>query len=106
MIDAKNIAPWSLYVFFPSDSTSSTDCIFPADSQAYDSADIITPVMTASAKLSVNTVITATDIPTIISGIGTLPNNRNEPHSKVPITTIIMTPIRTATGIISMYLER
>ena len=95
-----------MYVFLPSDSLSSTECIFPADSQANDRADITTPAITASARLSVKTVITATDIPIMISGTGTLPNKRNDPHSKVPITTIIITPMSTATGIISMYLER
>ena len=42
----------------------------------------------------------------MISGSGILPNKRNEPHSKVPITTIIITPMSTATGIISMYLSK
>ena len=46
--------------FFHLTHFSSTECIFPADSQAKDKADIITPAITASARLSVRTVMTAT----------------------------------------------
>ena len=81
-------------------------CILLDDSQANVSADIITPTITANAKLSVKTVIIATDIPVTISGTGTFPNKRKVHHSNVPMTTINITPISTAIGIISIYSDK
>ena len=67
-------------------------------------ADRITPTITAIAR-SKNTVIKATDIPTIVSAGGILPIKRKLDHSKVPITTMNITPISTATGICSINAE-
>jgi SulP family sulfate permease len=43
--------------------------------------------------------MTATEMPVTISNAGIFPNKRSVHHSKVPITTINITPTSTATGI-------
>ena len=75
--------------------------MFLAFFQANTKADIITPTITAIAR-SVNTVTTATVIPTRVSDVGMRPNKRKLAHSNVPSTTINITPTSAATGIISI----
>ena len=75
-----------------------------ACSQANTNADIITPTTTAKAK---SVAIVTADTVTKISAslIGTLPIIRKLDHSKVPITTINITPISAASGICSISAE-
>ena len=72
-----------------------------ACSQANTSAEIITPTTTATAR-SVATV-TADTVTRIKASLrGTLPTILKLDHSKVPITTINITPINAARGICSI----
>ena len=75
-----------------------------ACSQANTKAETITPTTTAKAR-SVTTVTPETNTRIKASLRGTLPIMRKLLHSKVPITTINMTPIRAASGIISISAE-
>ena len=54
---------------------------------------------------SKKTVITATEIPIMVSAGGILPMRRKLHHSNVPITTINITPTNTAMGICSIKAE-
>ena len=74
-----------------------------AFSQANTSAEIITPINTARARLCSNTVIAATRKPTRLSRAGILPIALMLAHSKVPIATMIIRPVRAAMGILSIY---
>ena len=72
-----------------------------ACSQANTSAETITPTTTAIAR-SVATVTADTSISTRASLRGTLPSTRKLLHSKVPMTTMNITPMSAARGICSI----
>ena len=65
-------------------------------------ADTITPEITARARLWVTTVIPETNIITKASVMGIFRRIRKLDHSKVPITTINITPVNAASGILSI----
>ena len=74
-----------------------------AFSHANTSAEMMTPISTASARLCSSTVMPATKKPTRLSRVGILPIALILAHSKVPMATIIISPVRAAIGIFSMY---
>ena len=71
----------------------------------YDKAEKITSTTTAMAK-SCQTVTKVTKIITIASSLGTLLIIFNDEEANVPMTTIIIIPVRAAIGIISIHLEK
>ncbi len=67
-------------------------------SQANTKAEIITPIKTAKAKLCKKIVINVTTSITKISCFGILVKALKLAHSKVPMATIIITPVKAAIG--------
>ena len=63
---------------------------------------MITPTKTAKARLWRITVIAATKIPTMTSDFGILVKSLKNPHWKVEMATIIITPTKAAIGICSI----
>lgn len=61
-----------------------------------------TPAKTASARLCIKMVMSMTIIITTISLVGTLPSVLSDDHSKVPMTTINITPTNAALGMTAM----
>ena len=99
--EPKNSGPVTAYTVEPLWSSLSSIRICLACSQAKTSAETITPTTTATAK-SVATVTADTRTSTRASLRGTFRMTRKLLHSKVPITTINITPIRAASGISSI----
>ena len=82
----------------PLSSTYFRALIRLALSQAKTNADIITPINTARAKLCIKIVINVTTSITNISFLGILVKDLKLAHSKVPMATIIITPVSAAIG--------
>ena len=89
----------------PSSSICFLALILFALSHANTSAAIMTPTTTAKAKLCRNTVTKVTITITKISDFGILLNEPKLAHSKVPMATMIIKPVRAAMGTFSMKLE-
>ena len=74
-------------------------------SHAKTRAAIITPSKTANARLCKNTVIKVTAIITKTSDLGMRLNVLKLAHSKVPMATIIISPVNAAIGSLSIKLD-
>ena len=94
--------PFNSYVFQPFLLLGIVTSIIFACSQAKTKAETMTPKITAIARSAI--IVTApTRRPTKMSFLGTLPNRRKLPHSKVFSATTNITPISAARGIISIH---